>query len=391
MEERAKQYSGVNITCKSSTSYAAGSTALFMLQISGWTEAQRGLRIRAGGRMSVEKRWIKSSGSKQIVDLFPGLVPESHECTLFATESISPLETAAPLLDGDNFFVQVDLPSDLLPSFKGLSIAIRYGLEISFEKSGGGGMETISFPIVIEGEGFLSKTEAYHSRRGAISFFSVSNLNEEALFSRPYQADPSLQFSLVKRTTSVFDLQSESDRDGRSSTEGLDSHSYNISDEAGLICTLHILRAGFGNFLLPGDDINIRVDFLNSVHPCEGIRAKIVQKELRKDNSRIQERVVSVMAKGTEHAALLNITLPIPVDVVPTFDCPIAKLRYYLDFSFFFGSSEKQESFNWTIPITIAPRSSVATLGEQDRYTSPLELIHYWPKTEEEGQSNGES
>ena len=386
MEEvtRKQQYTGVNITCKSSTSYAAGSTALFMLQCMNWSEEQRGLRIRACGRLSVEKRWIKSDGSKKIADFFPGLDPRSHECVIFSTESIRPLESQSGS-DDDNLFVQVDLPSDLLPSFKGLSITIHYKLELSFKKNDGSGVETISFPIVIEGEGFLNKTEAYHCRHGAISFFSASNLNEEALFSRPYQADPSLLFSLVKRTTSVFDLQTESDRDRRSSTEGLDSHSYNISNETGLICTLHILRAGFGNFLLPGDDINVRADFLNSTHPCEGIRAKIVQKELRKDNSRIQERVVSVMAKGTEYAALLNITLPIPVDVVPTFDCPIAKLRYSLEFSFFLGASGQQESFSWNIPITIAPRSSVAILGEHDRYTSPLELTHYWPKTEEEG------
>ncbi len=378
------QYRGFGITMKSSTVYGAGLTAVFMLSVSD-CDHHRALQIRARGRLSVERRWMKSNGARHVADVFPGMDARTQECTIFSTNYIAPLK-AEPGLD-ESFFVQVDLPSDLLPSFKGLSLSIHYSLEILFKKSSGEGMERIEFPIVVEGEGFLNKMGVYECREGAISFFSVSHLSEEAMFSRPYQADPSLLFSLVKKTASVLHSQSVdvADKDTSSSPEGLGSHSYNISNEAGLICTLHILRAGFGNYLLPGDDINVRADFLDSTHPCEGIRAKIVQMEIREDNSRIQEKVVSVMAKSTAHAALLNISLPIPADIVPTFDCPIAKLRYHLEFSFFLGgASDEGESFNWNIPITIATRSSVATIGEHDRYTSPLELTHYWPKTDQE-------
>ena len=77
------------------------------------------------------------------------------------------------------------------------------------------------------------------------------------------------------------------------------------------------------------------------------------------------------------------------MDTTPTFDCPVTKLRYYLEFSFFRESaagdddSSKREPFSWSIPLTIAPRSSISILGEHERYTSPLELTHYWPKSED--------
>ena len=211
----------------------------------------------------------------------------------------------------------------------------------------------------------------YHRRKGTITYFTSLDLSEESQFTRSYQPDPSLVFFLVKDTASIYDKEDtnrlRSDNvspQGSSRSVASSSHSYNISDEGGLICTLHILRAGFGKFLLPGDDLNIRLDFLESTHPCLGIRAKITQKELRRDNSRVQEKVMGVMAKGTESAVLLNISLPIPVDAPATFDCPVAKLRYFLDIVFFLSSS--MEPFVWSIPLTIAPRHSVALLDEAE-------------------------
>ena len=91
---------------------------------------------------------------------------------------------------------------------------------------------------------------------------------------------------------------------------------------------------------------------------------------------------MGVMAKGTDSAVLLNISLPIPVDAPPTFDCPVAKVRYYLDIAFFLESANSAEPFVWSIPLTIAPRHSVALLDEQERRAvNPLEMSHYWPKT----------
>ena len=183
---------------------------------------------------------------------------------------------------------------------------------------------------------------------------------------------------MIKRNTNRLRSDNVSPQ-GSSRSVASSSHSYNISDEAGS-STLHILRAGFGKFLLPGDDLNIRLDFLESTHPCLGIRAKITQKELRRDNSCVQEKVMGVMAKGTESAVLLNITLPIPVDAPATFDCPVAKLRYFLDIVFFLESSS-MEPFVWSIPLTIAPRHSVALLDEaENRELNHLEMTHYWPR-----------
>ena len=90
---------------------------------------------------------------------------------------------------------------------------------------------------------------------------------------------------------------------------------------------------------------------------------------------------MSVMAKGTESAVLLNITLPIPVDAPATFDCPIAKVRYFLDVVFFLESSTAAGPFVWSIPLTIAPRHSVALLDEvENRGVNHLEMTHYWPR-----------
>ena len=383
------QYQGFSVSCNCAAVYTAGTTAVFRLKCNGCTPLEHSLKVCATGTVHVEKRWVKSNlGDKLMQDTFPSTTGAygSNRSLVFMTDYVSPLEIKKDINVQEEFFIQFDIPFDVLPSFKGLSVFIQYNLEIKMD-----GKETILFPFVVEGEG-LSSMSPYQCRKGTITYFTNIDISEESQFSRPYQPDPSLVFSLVKNTASVYDKDElicgrmgeevgENAGGPRVPSTTLSSHSYKISDDEGLICTLHILRAGFGKFILPGDDINIRVDFLDSTHPCRGIRAKVTQKELRRDNSRIQEKIVSVMAKGTDSAVLLNISLPIPVDAPPTFDCPIVKIRYYLDLSFFLESDVTSEPFVWSIPLTIAPRRSVALLDEQEsRAVNPLEMMDYWPK-----------
>jgi hypothetical protein len=378
------QYSGFSISCNCASVYTAGTTVVFRLRCSNVGDVEAGLKIRAVGTIHVEKRWVKSTlGDKLMSGMFPSSVGDPSQLSyVFLTDYVSPLESKKSPLKEEEVFIQFDIPMDALPSFKGLSVLIQYNLEINVDK-----MKPILFPFTVEGEG-SSDIQPYHCRKGIITYFTSLDLSEEAQFSRPYQPDPSLVFFLVKDTASIYDtdavVRSRGDGMSQRSTPiaALSSHSFNISNEGNLICTLHILRAGFGKFLLPGDDLNIRLDFLESTHPCCGIRAKITQKELRRDNSRMQEKVVAVMAKGTDSAVLLNISLPIPVDAAATFDCPIAKVRYYLDVAFFLESAPSAEPYVWSIPLTIAPRYSIALLDEaESKAVNLLEMTHYWPRT----------
>ena len=82
-------------------------------------------------------------------DTFPSLMGEQNQSgCVFMTEYVSPLDSKKPLLKEEDFFIQFDMPIDILPSFKGLSVLIQYNLEIKIDEK-----EPIRFPFTVEGEG----------------------------------------------------------------------------------------------------------------------------------------------------------------------------------------------------------------------------------------------
>lgn len=111
------------------------------------------------------------------------------------------------------------------------------------------------------------------------------------------------------------------------------------------ICDLHLSSAS----LRPGRDVEVHLDFTDSLQPCSMVRATVVLSEVRPDGSRIQvtfcvlasavdalhhvrdysdiqffqDKVVSKAIRTATDAEYLNMTLNIPSELSCSFDTPL--------------------------------------------------------------------
>lgn len=284
-----------------------------------------------------------------------------------------------------DILILFDLPEDTLPSFKGLSMYAQYYVQVLLVYSNER-VEKALFPFVVHGKG--SAQVPYMTRFSNITTVTTSKIPPEVGLVHPTRPDPAVVFTLNNSASSnTKGYNSNDDNDFTSDASGddaqdvisvdevtsgiapggypLGAHAFTITDREN-ICSLTILRAGLGTHIYPGDELIVKIDMLHAVQRCDGIRAKLLQYEHRvSDDSRIQEKVMSVVAKSTQNAALLTLQINVPLDATISFDSPLCRLRYKLEFSFFVVDSKvgKEDFFNWHLPITICSAPNSATIG----------------------------
>lgn len=423
------QYTGPDVLVDSMSRYLSGGIATFRLKVRRASHLRQQpetfrLELAAIGTLTTDTRWLKFKRGESVSDLLAesGSLPESllssmmdggsvastgkqhsnralsntsvkkcifctNICTLYIDDLFQGEDLGEDSGTSKDILVMFDLPEDTLPSFKGLSMYTQYYLQVLLVYSSER-VEKALFPFVVHGKG--SAQVPYTTRFSNIT--TASKIPPEVGLVHPTRPDPAVVFTLNNSASSANTkgYNSNDDNDLLSDASGefandaqdvisvdevtsgiapggypLGAHAFTITDRDN-ICSLTILRAGLGAHIYPGDELIVKIDMLHAVQRCDGIRAKLLQYEHRvSDDSRIQEKVMSVVAKSTQNAALLTLQISVPLDATISFDSPLCRLRYKLEFSFFVVDSKvgKEDFFNWHLPITICSAPNSATIG----------------------------
>ena len=97
---------------------------------------------------------------------------------------------------------------------------------------------------------------------------------------------------------------------------------------------------------------------LCSSQPCLAVRAKLIQCERRADGSRLQEKALDTMARGTGNAVSVYLLLHVPDVVECSFSCPYAQVSYRVEVDFFLGGGGGEggeQPLAWSMDIDVVP------------------------------------
>ena len=154
----------MKIVCQfAKDSYAAGGTVVVLLRCSDSCSSVGKIEAQVHGHASIDKRWNGSTASisRSFSQAFQYPVEANIKIPKIATprDSLSFCVYLTPkvtipttCLNGEQYFLQFDVPFDSLPSYRGLCAQVFYALSISYTDHYG---EThqLNFPFVVKGTG----------------------------------------------------------------------------------------------------------------------------------------------------------------------------------------------------------------------------------------------
>lgn len=261
------------------------------------------------------------------------LVPNNHgSVCIFATSrtALSP-----SFLFKRGILLEFEIPSDIIPSFKGLCASVNYYVTVSFRFATS--TRVMHFPLTVSGAG--PQTVKHQIRHSSMTSYSVSSLPLETYLS-----------------SSVIKNEIESHVFNHHLSNG---NIYSVRDDDH-VCNVLMST----NDVSPGENVHVSVDFRENEQPCIALKASVIQCEMRPNKSRIQDKVVSTVIKSTEDVEMLNIRLHIPLDCPCSFSCALFQVQYRLDLEFCLEQKSNgisglfDKAFFFSVPITIKPPSN---------------------------------
>mmetsp|Transcript_24540 Transcript_24540/g.24781 ORF Transcript_24540/g.24781 Transcript_24540/m.24781 type:complete len:448 (-) Transcript_24540:94-1437(-) len=367
---------------------------------------------QAHGHINFDSRWISTTGNvgnillqmtqyttEQKVQLprhFGNNGSSASLCTFITPREVIQLSH----LHEDGVYLQFELPYDTLPTFRGLGITISYFITISIQMPNG--TNHIHLPFKVCGRGDMSAPQ--YIRYSALSTYPASSLPPESVLLPVIETeDASLACTdddnelnthlhpacgLYKSGASPF-TKNQSPKCVYAIRDDTDALVCNLSlrdcsDSEGGITRRDLLTPR------PGQALLVTLNFKHAWGAalaaetggksrrgsrCQAVQARLMQKELRLDGSRIQEKVMDSSTRSTSGAVAVLLRLQIPDNSPNSFVCPLVQVSYEIVLEFYLGdedcsgggSSTKSGTappaklpFSWVLPVDIYPAGVVA-------------------------------
>lgn len=251
-------------------------------------------------------------------------------------------------------YVQCDLPVDLLPTYKGLCCNVQYNFVVTTSETSG--VEKVSkFPFNIIGKG--SSALPYYVRQSTLAFITGDTLPENTFFV-PLADNTSLYSEYADANMSSLTISADDLEHYIVQTPVTYSIHSDSASQQDYICAISLLisRNNGGEEsrlrLHPGDHLIVNIDFNQNNIMCNAVRSKVLECERRNDQSRIQDKIISIATKITKCALNVNLILQVPVGAVCSHEQPTASVTHKLEIEFFL---EGRDPYIWSLPVTILP------------------------------------
>ena len=310
--------------------------------------------IQAYGHIFVDQKWAKLTNKVQDVYLekTPGLhlFDENIKVPLLdpskQTSSSSGIQTSCLLVTQqetvqpeklleDGVFVQLELPTNLLPSFRGLTANIIYNVSVVFVRKDLANPKIFAFPFTVCSKGCAIRPfELKFSHLGVYT---------------PATLTPS------DRIQSVRALSNELLRDDDPETYLITPKNCvsNNTIMYGEEC-IGVLR--YSERVYVETFVTIHFDLDNTTKFFDVMRIRFVQTEHREDGTRVQEKEMHTGVRHCRNALRLNMKLALPHHNCTSFVGPTLEVRYHLDVEFHEMVTEENphsEPVSWNFPVQV--------------------------------------
>ena len=306
--------------------------------------------VQACGHIFVDQKWAKLTGNVQ--DLYLQKTPGLHQfhenikapllakqpssssvhtsCLLVTQQQPVPLEA---LLE-KGFFVQVELPADMLPSCKGLTAKIVYNVNVVIERTDLSKPKVFSFPFAVCSNGCA--TSPYELKYAHLDLFPAAYLTRE------------------DRMLSVLEHSGPPDSEDKETflitkTNNISSNKIMYGDEC-----IGLFR--YSARIYVATHVNMYFDLDETTKFFDVMRVRFVQTEHKSNGESVQEKVMSSTVRHCRHALRLNALLPLPPQYCTTFVGPTMEFRYHLEVDFFEQVTDEKpdaEHLSWNFPVDV--------------------------------------
>lgn len=271
---------------------------------------------------------------------------------LFET-SVIPLSPKCMASNG--IFVEVEIPADLPPSYRGMVGVVAYYFTLSI-KNPTSECRYIHFPLHITSPG--STSTVFKPQFSSLVAYSVSSLPVEVTLCKPHD----IIYSEIGC------------RGDDPSHRG--QNIYKVHDNE-YICSITVEKASIS----PGHAVAVVVDFSGNRQPCQTLRATLLQSEQRADGSQVQQRVICSELRFALSASKFHLSLDVSEDLPASFTFPLFQLEYKLEFEFGLLETEtipaapvspskrphsSVKSLSFEVPIQVAPVIAIGSLPSRD-------------------------
>lgn len=278
----------LNICCYLCKSfYSIGEVGVLLLKGHGINTLDNAIIFgQVHGHLSTDSRWVKSlaglndlsrstsAENKDHIPIDPNPM-NSQQRNSFCIFSTSRVTISPSNLYESGVLLEFEIPSSCMPSFRGLSGGVSYYLSLSIQTSTG--LKTLHYPLTFNGSCTSSST--YMTNR---YFFDVHSLFINYLC-RSFSCLVCYPVTSLPVETYYADVTNNSLTSELLMAANRGNTIYNIKDKEH-ICRIHRKQEN----VLPGQDIQLLLDFSDSLQTCLAVKAALVMKETRGDGSRIQ-------------------------------------------------------------------------------------------------------
>ena len=306
--------------------------------------------VQASGHIFIDQKWAKLTGN--ISDVYkektPGLhlfhknikapllakppsSPSIHAyCLLVTQQEPVPLEQ----LRVDGYYVQVELPGDLIPSYRGLTARVIYNVNVVIVRTDLAKPKIFSFPFAVCSKGCAKKP--YELKFCYLGLYESRHLSpSDRLQSIQELSDP-----IDTADEEVFFITPEN----------------NISRNKIMYGEECIGLLKYSERIYVATFVNINFDLDETTKFFDVLRIRFVQTEYREDGTRVEEKVMSTMVRTCRHALRLNHKLPLPPQYGTSFVAPTVEVKFHLDVEFFEAPTDENphsEPISWNFPVQV--------------------------------------
>jgi hypothetical protein len=327
------------------------------------------ISIEMHGHIIGNMKWMKDGGTfnswissdrppETIVDHLQKLPPDPslkdksgpdfrHRC-IFATAKIvvSPI-----VLFESGMLVEIDLPANMLPTFRGRTLQTSYYLTVTMEQSSV--CKRLHFPVHISGKG--CQRDIYYFQSGGIVAYPPNSLPEETYLDSGFLEITSDERESLDTSGSTSAKHSPiSEKFAGSPHQS--SIVYSVRD-VGHVCNITMPSLQ----LVPGTDEIVDFDFADQDQECFAIKAslRLVETQFAKDKGgvissfNVQDKDIWSDYRLSSNAEFLRLYIYVPEDSFCSFSCPLVKVEYKLVLEFYLSSNSMDEPLSFSIDIEI--------------------------------------
>ena len=251
----------VEFRCTFSHQVCCGAVVLALLTSSA-IEEDATLSVTVHGSIRVDGRWAHDESLLRAFDPLPvsELLSSTEAaktdvfCFLSAPQRRIPREQLSCLSAG-GLFVQADLPTALLPSFKGLHGQIAYHIVLTAQTDSSSKEQRVFFPFRVSGRGY--ELPSFILQETEVCCFPRDSLPPDHHFLRPDEISFIDEMKASITTYSVRDMK-------------------------------HICNVSFSSPVFQEDILLLIFDFRGSEQTCRLVRVKLLLEELKRDGEVLQ-------------------------------------------------------------------------------------------------------